>query len=79
MKYPESLSCFDTEYSACSVSTNPNDRTLFACGLYQVVNQENEDAQEARITARKGRVLLNRLNDDGQMCAFLLFSCFVPF
>lgn len=39
----DSLDVVDTEHSACSVAACPSDRSLFACGLYQVVKQQEPE------------------------------------
>lgn len=43
---------FDTEYSACSLEFHPSIPSLFAVGLYQVVDEAGESY------TRKGRILL---------------------
>jgi len=68
VKHAESLDHVDTVYSACSISTCPPERSLFACGLYQIVKDESaETNEESPATKRLGRCLLNRMNDQGKM------------
>lgn len=65
----ESLDLVDTEYSACSVSACPSDRSIVACGLYQIL--QDQDAQvneESPATKRVGGCLLSRMDDAGSLC-----------
>ena len=66
------LDLVDTEYSACSVATQPyGDRSLIATGLYQIVKDDSADgAQDASAPATKrlGRCLLSRIDGKGKLC-----------
>lgn len=64
-----SLDLVDTEYSACSISVCPNDRSLVACGLYQVVKDGSKPANDdSPATKRLGRCLLSTLDRKGRLC-----------
>ena len=64
-----SIDLVDTEYSACSIATCPNDRSIVACGLYQVVKDEQAEQidESSPVTKRLGRCLLMRMSDDGKL------------
>ena len=68
-----SLDLVDTEYSACSVSCCPNDRSLVATGLYQVVRDEDAPVldESSPPTKRLGRCLLSRMDVKGKLYARL--------
>ena len=71
MSQAASLDLVDTEYSACSVSCCPNDRSLVATGLYQVVRDEDAPMldEASPPTKRLGRCLLSRMNPPGNLYA----------
>lgn len=72
-----SLDLVDTEYSACSISTCPNNREIVACGLYQVVKDEQAEQidESSPVTKRLGRCLLMELTeDDGKLSVIHLFN-----
>jgi diphthamide biosynthesis protein 7 len=69
MMQAPSLDLVDTEYSACSISACPSDRSIVACGLYQVVKDESAEQvdESSPATKRLGRCLLMQMDDDGKL------------
>ena len=65
-----SLDLVDTEYSACSIAACPEDRSVVACGLYQIQKDASAPSNdESPATKRVGRCLIYTLDDDGKLCA----------
>jgi len=71
----ESISYFDTEYSADSIEFCPSIPLLFACGTYQVDKQESTGSSDPTVV-RKGRCYLFKLDRNGHnLYALSLSNC----
>ena len=71
----QSLDVVDTDYSACSVSACPSNRSIIACGLYQIVADETAEInKDSPATKRLGRCLLTKVDEKGKLCGIPLAS-----